>query len=186
MNEIRHLSMDELKDGLTHIRQAPTDHGPLVMIVRRPEIGAREVLARGELNTVEGLAGDGWARRKGSLMPGNLPNPDAQLTLMNTRAAALVAQDEARWAMAGDQLYVDLDLSLENLPAGTRLAIGQAVVEITALPHTGCEQFKQRFGLDALRFVNSPEGKELRLRGVNAKVITAGVVQTGDWVQKID
>jgi hypothetical protein len=102
MNEIRHLSMDELKDGVAHIRQSPADHGPLVMIVRRPEIGAREVLAQGELNLVEGLAGDGWARRKGSLMPGNLPNPDAQVTLMNTRAVALVAQDEARWALAGD------------------------------------------------------------------------------------
>lgn len=185
MSDVKHLSMQELENGLGNIRLAPSDDGQLVLIVRRSEPDKRETLLQAELNGVEGVAGDNWSRRSGTIMPGNLPNPNTQLTLMNSRAVALVAQSEERWPLAGDQLYVDMDLSIENLPAGTRLSIGQAIIEVSALPHTGCEKFKQRFGLDALKFVNSPEGKSLRLRGLNAKVIMPGTIQVGALVQKI-
>ncbi len=112
-------------------------------------------------------------------------HPDMQLNLMNTRVIALVAQDEARWSLAGDQLYVDLDLSKENLPAGTQLALGSAVIEVTDQPHTGCQKFVSRFGADAMKFVNSPVGKELCLRGINARVVHPGTIRAGDVVKKL-
>jgi MOSC domain-containing protein YiiM len=108
-----------------------------------------------------------------------------QLNLINARLIALLAQDKARWPLAGDQLYVDLDLSEENLPPGTRLTIGAAVIEVTDQPHTGCKKFAARFGADAVKFVNSPEGKALHLRGINAKVVQGGTIRAGDTVRKI-
>jgi MOSC domain-containing protein YiiM len=108
-----------------------------------------------------------------------------QLNIMNARAAALVAQAPERWQLAGDQLYIDLDLTDENLPPGTWVAIGAAIIEISAQPHTGCAQFLQRFGSDALKFVNSPVGKKLHLRGINAWVIQPGVIRIGDIVRKV-
>jgi MOSC domain-containing protein YiiM len=152
--------------------------------VRRPAKGQREVLEEGRLDLVEGLVGDNWRTRGELATPKRLPNPDTQLTLMNARAAQLIAGSRERWALAGDQLYVDLDLSQANLPAGTRLAIGTALVEVTAEPHTGCKQFVGHFGMEAMLFVNSPEGRALCLRGINTRVVQAGVVRVGDRAAK--
>ena len=177
-----YVAQEELVAGLERIRQAPRDGGPLLRIVRRPRPGEREELDEGRLDLAEGLVGDGWSRRR-SRRGG--PNPDAQLTLMRSRVAELVAGDPERWGLAGDQLYVDLDLSEENLPAGSRLAIGSAVVELTPPPHTGCKKFVERFGMEAMLFVNSPEGRALRLRGANAKVVEPGSIAVGDVVRKL-
>jgi hypothetical protein len=183
-NVLRHLTTDELEAGLEAIRSAPRDQGVLELIVRRPAIEAREVLEVGELHPDYGLVGDTWSKRGSSRTSDGKRHPDMQINIMSTRAVALVAQSRDRWALAGDQLYVDLDLSGRNLPAGTRLALGSAVVEISAEPHTGCAKFVSRFGLDAMKFVNSPTGRELNLRGVNARVIQAGTVRVGDIVRK--
>ncbi|HEY8527944.1 MAG TPA: MOSC domain-containing protein [Acidimicrobiales bacterium] len=177
-----HLSTAALEAGLDTVRAAPADDGRLELIVRRPAVGEREELAEGQLDTAEGLVGDSWRARGSRRGPAD---PDAQITLMNARAALLVAVDPARRALAGDQLYVDLDLSESNLPPGTRLAIGDAVIELSAKPHTGCAKFSARFGKEALRFVNSPEGRKLRLRGANARVVVGGTVRAGDRVRKL-
>jgi hypothetical protein len=181
----RFLTLQELEAGLETIRQSPQDSGALELIVRRPQTEERELPDAAELDVVEGLVGDNWRTRGSSRTADGSAHPDMQLTLMNVRAVALVAQDRSRWPLAGDQLYVDLDLSQDNLPPGTRLAIGEAVVEVTAVPHTGCKKFAARFGVDAMKFVNTPEGKRLQLRGINAKVVQAGKIQVGDIVRKI-
>jgi hypothetical protein len=183
MVDITYLATAELEAGLDSIRQSPADSGLLEMIVRRPALGEREVLDEGCLDLIEGLIGDTWRARGSSSTPDGSADPDAQITLMNARAVALIAGDRERWPLAGDQLYVDLNLSGANLPPGTRLAIGSAVVAITAVPHTGCAQFRERFGVDALRFVNSPAGRSLNLRGVNTRVVQAGDIRVGDVVK---
>lgn len=176
----RHLTTVELEAGLEHVCAAPRGSGRVELVVRRPEEGERELLEAGELERGTGLAGDRWARGK----RGRRPNPDTMLTLMSARVADLVAAgDRERWALSGDQLYVELDLSEEHLPAGARLAVGDAVVEITPPPHTGCKKFVTRFGIDAMCFVNSAEGRPLRLRGANARVVEAGVVRPGDEIR---
>ena len=180
-----HLSQAQLEAGLEDIRRSPTDEGCVELIVRRPAEDEREVLEEGELDLAEGLVGDTWRFRGSSRTADGGPHPDMQLNVINSRAAALVAAGTDRRALAGDQLHLDLDLSAENLPAGTRLALGSAVIEVTDQPHTGCKKFSARFGADALRFVNSPEGKALRLRGLNAKVVVPGTVRTGDPVKKL-
>lgn len=173
---------DELDAGIEHIRSSPRNVGTLGMIVRRPAVGEREVLASGELDLAVGLVGDTWIDRGSRRTDDGSSHPDMQLNIMNARAIDLIAGDRSRWPLAGDQLYVDLDLGHDHLPAGTRLAMGDAVVEVTDQPHTGCAKFSARFGLDALRWVNSPVGKELRLRGLNAKVIRPGTITAGDTV----
>ena len=182
--EIRHLTLEELNAGLAEIRRSPADKGVLQVIMRRPGIGERELLEMGRLDLESGLVGDNWRTRGELATPKRVPNPDAQLTLMNSRVAQLVAGSRDRWHLAGDQLYVDLDLSLANLPAGTRLAIGSALIEVTAEPHTGCKKFVERFGMDAMTFVNTPEGKQLCLRGINTRVVESGTVRVGDIVTK--
>ena len=182
--EAKHLTTDELNAGLEQILQAPADGGVLQLIARRPAIGERELLEEGQLDLVTGLVGDNWMTRGELATPKRPPNPDAQMTIMNTRVADLVAGSQARWPLAGDQLYVDLDLSLANLPPGTRLAIGSATIEVTAVPHTGCKKFVERFGMDAMTFVNTPEGKQLCLRGINTRVVEAGTIRVGDAVTK--
>src|SRR5688572_22232423 len=147
-----HLTMEALEAGLALIRQSPQDRGTLDLIVRRPEVNAREALEQGELDPVEGLVGDNWAARAGFRKGGRTPRPDTQLNVMNSRVIALVAQDKSRWPLAGDQLFLDLDLSADNLPAGSQLAIGTAVIEVTPEPHTGCYKFVSRFGVDAMKF----------------------------------
>lgn len=182
---IKHLTMKELEAGLDAIREAPKDEGVLRLIVRRPQIEEREVLQEGELHPAEGLVGDSWLTRGSSSTADGSANPDMQLNIMNARAAALVAQDKERWQLAGDQLFIDMDLSAENLPAGTQLAIGSAVIEVTPPPHTGCKKFVSRFGLDAMKFVNSAVGRELHLRGINARVIQPGVIRVGQLAKKL-
>ena len=180
-----HRSTAELEAGLDHVRQSPSDGGRLELVVRRPAIGEREELAAGQLDLAEGLVGDTWSVRPSRASADGGPHPECQLNVMNSRMAALVAVDPARRSLAGDQLFVDLDLSQENLPPGTRLAIGSAVIEVTARPHTGCDKFVSRFGRDAMRFVNSPIGRALRLRGLNARVVQGGTVRPGDAVHKV-
>ncbi len=178
-------TLEALSASLPHIQQAPKVEGTLALIVRRPQVDAREVLDEAELNSVEGLAGDTWNQRGSSRTADGSPHPDMQLNLMNVRVVEAVAGSIKRWPLAGDQLFVDFDLSQANVPAGTRLSIGGAVIEITPQPHTGCGKFSARFGVDALKFVNSPDGRTLGLRGVNAKVITPGRVRAGDSVRKL-
>lgn len=185
IGKIKHLTMKELEAGLEEIRQAPKDEGLLQLIVRRPQVEEREILEEGELHLHEGLVGDSWIRRASSRTADGSPHPDMQINVMNARVAALVAQDKSRWHLAGDQLYLDMDLSAENLPAGTHLAIGSAVIEVTPPPHTGCKKFVARFGLDAMKFVNSSVGRELHLRGINAKVVQPGIIRVGNVVNKL-
>jgi MOSC domain-containing protein YiiM len=180
-----HLTMQQLEAGLDHIRQAPKDNGTLELIVCRPSEDERESMPVAELDVHEGLVGDNWKARGSKRTDDHSAHPHMQLTLMNSRVAHLLAQNRQRWSLAGDQLYVDLDLSAENLPAGTRLAIGSAVVEVTAEPHTGCRKFAARYGQDAMKFVNSEVGKRLHMRGINARVVQSGTVRVGDAVVQI-
>jgi MOSC domain-containing protein YiiM len=181
---VRHLTWAELETGLETIKQAPKDRGRVELIVRRPHVGAREVLEIGELSVEEGLVGDSWHKRRHPRTPDGLPHPDTQLNVMNARAIALIAQDRSRWPLAGDQLFLDMDISPENLPAGTQLQIGTAVIEVTAEPHTGCAKFVERFGVDAMKFVNSTVGRAHNLRGLNAKVVRPGTIRVGDLVSR--
>ena len=182
---IRQLTIDELVAGLDGIREAPADGGVLEMIVRRPAVGVRETLEEGELDPAAGLVGDTWSSRGSRRTADGSPHPAMQINVMSARVVALLAQDRSSWPLAGDQLFVDLDLSEANLPAGTRLAIGDAVIEVTAEPHTGCGKFAARFGVDATKFVNSRERRDLHLRGINARVVRPGVLRVGDAVSKL-
>jgi len=181
-----HLTKQQLEAGLDTVFQSPKNEGALAMIVRRPVTEQREVLVNAELDIVEGLVGDNWRARGSSATKDGSAHPEMQLNIMNTRVIDLVAQTKERWPLAGDQLYIDLDLSDENLPPGTRLAIGSALIEVTAEPHTGCKKFVDRFGLEAMKFVNSGLGKTINLRGINAKVIQSGQIATNDLVKKVD
>jgi hypothetical protein len=184
MVDVKHLSPRELEAGLGYIRRAPRNHGRLELIVRRPHLGERELLDEGELDLLDGLVGDSWRTRGCPLTADGLCDPERQVTVMNVRAAALVAVEPARRPLAGDQLYIDLDISEDNLPPRARLTIGSAVLEVTAPPHTGCKKFTARFGIEAMKFVNSPVGRRLRLRGMNTRVIQRGVIRVGDAVYR--
>jgi hypothetical protein len=185
MIDVMHLTMSELEAGLDTICQSPKDAGVLELIVRRPQIDEREVLEEGRLDLIEGLVGDTWRTRGSSRTADGSAHPDMQINIMNARVIALVAQQKDRWPLAGDQLFVDLDLSAENLPPWTRLALGSAVLMVTDQPHTGCKKFMARFGLEALQFISSPIGKQLNLRGINAKVVQPGVIRVGDVLRKV-
>lgn len=174
-----------LEESIDQIREAPADGGTVELIARRPAVDEREVLTEARLDTHDGLVGDTWRARGSSRTPDGGPNPEAQITLMSARAAAAIAGERERWALAGDQIYVDLDISQTNLPPGSRVQIGSAVIEFSETPHTGCAKFSARFGNDALRFVNSEVGRELRLRGANCRVVIAGVVRPGDTIRKL-
>lgn len=180
-----HPTMQELLAALPAIREAPRERGVLKLVVRRPAKGEREVLGEGTLDLAEGLVGDNWRRRGSSRTADGSAHPDMQLNVMSSRAIAAVARTPERWHLAGDQLFIDMDLSLESLPAGTRLSLGSAVIEVTPQPHTGCKKFVERFGVDAMMFVNSEEGRALRLRGLNAKVIRPGAIRPGDPVERV-
>ncbi len=185
MRVLQHAELTLLDESLDHIRAAPADGGSVQLIVRRPAVDDREVVAEAHLDVHDGLEGDTWLVRGSPRTPDGGPNPEAQLTLMNARAAAAMAGDRERWPLAGDQLYVDLDISRANLPPGSRVQIGSAVIEFSEPPHTGCAKFSSRFGIDALKFVNSETGRELRLRGANCRVVVAGTVRTGDAIRKL-
>lgn len=182
---ITHLTTEQLDAGLDHVRRAPADSGTLLMIVRRPDIDQREVLPVGDLDVDVGLVGDTWNVRGSASTPDGSSNPEAQVTIINSRALDLMAQSEDRWQLSGDQLVIDIDMSMENLPAGTRLSIGSAVIEISEKPHTGCVKFADRYGKDALRFVSTPLGRDMRLRGVNTRVVQSGTIRAGDTVEKV-
>ncbi len=174
----RYLSATQLEAGLDLSGTSPKDEGRLEMIVCRPKIDERQVLNEAQLDTQMGLVGDNWSLREPAMR-------EAQITIMNSRIIQLVAQDRSLWPLAGDQLFVDLDLSIDNLPPGQQIALGTAILEVSALPHTGCSKFTERFGIDANRFVNSPEGRQMRRRGLNAKVVQPGVIRVGDIAKKI-
>jgi hypothetical protein len=180
-----HLDAAALAAGLDEIRRSPRDGGAVILVVRRPGVDLREALTEAVLDPVDGLVGDTWRARGSRHTEDGLADPQAQLTLMNARAAALVAGGPQRRELAGDQLFVDLDLSGHNLPPGTRLQIGEAVIEVSQKPHRGCEKFAARFGHEALRFVNSEVGRELNLRGVNTRVVVGGRLRIGDPVRKL-
>jgi hypothetical protein len=184
--EAVHGTYEDFEAGLANLQRSPKDAGRLELIVRRPAVDQREILDVGTLDLEDGLVGDTWRARGSSRTDHGSAHPDMQLNVMNARAAALVAGPTSRWALAGDQLYVDFDLSVDNLPPGTRLAIGSAVIEITDEPHRGCAKFSARFGKEALRFVNSEIGMALHLRGVNARVVQPGSVRNGDTVSKVN
>lgn len=178
-----YLSRAELADGLEAIRDAPREEGVLKLIVRRPAVDIREVLEVGEVDLDEGLLGDNWRVRGSSSTPDGKCDPLGQITVTSWRAMNLVARTPDRVQLAGDQLYVDLDIGRANLPTGTLLSIGTGVLEVTAKPHKGCAKFAARFGKDALRFVNIGPGDELRLRGINTRVVRPGRIQSGDLVK---
>ena len=182
---MQHLSTEELTAGLRHIQQSPRDYGQLHLIVIRPEDLQRKELASCEVSSRLGVHGDTWANGCWKSTEDGSPDPDVQVTLTNCRAIDLISGGRDRWALAGDQFYVDLELSDENLPAGTQLSLGTAILQITDTPHNGCGLFQERYGRDAVLFVNSAEGKRLHLRGIYAKVIQDGLVTVGDTVTKL-
>jgi hypothetical protein len=181
--DMEHLPMEQLVAGLDEVRKAPADDGRVELLVRRPAVDEREVVDQVELDGAVGVVGDNWKDKGSSRTPDGSADPLKQLTIMNVRAASLVAGDPERRPLAGDQIYVDLDISTKNAPPGTRLELGTAVVEITEPPHRGCAKFAARFGRDALKLVNSDVGVALNLRGVNAKIVTPGTVRLGDRVK---
>ena len=180
------LSATELDALADEVRRSPSDSGTLDLVVARPAAGERDVQDEGQLDAEVGLVGDNWAERSSSRTDDGSAHPDMQLNIINSRFSAGIARgDHERQILAGDQLHVDFDLSETNIPPWTRLQIGEAVIEITDQPHTGCAQFSQRFGVDTMRFTRTEVGNELHLRGVNARVHTAGVIRPGDRIHKI-
>ena len=183
--EIKHLSTPDLEAGLEQIRNSPKNQSVLDMIVSRPEEDAREIMELADLDVVVGLVGDTWQDRPSARSGDGKAHPDMQITLMNSRVADLVAQSKERWPLSGDQLFADLDLSKTNVPSGTRISVGKAVLEATDQPHTGCKKFASRFGVDALKFISSPATEVLQLRGINLKVVEGGEIKPGDIVKKL-
>lgn len=181
-----HLTRDELQAGLPHILASPQDDGLLEAIVIRPEHGVRQELQSCEISLAGGTHGDHWAKGCSKTTENGKPHPDVQICIMNSRCIAHIAQARERWALAGDNLFMDLDLSPENLPVGQRLRIGTAVIEITDTVHAGCASFAERYGQSAVVFVNARKGSALRLRGVYARVVVDGLVSAGDRVAKVN
>jgi len=185
-NMLKDVELTRLEASLDQIRQAPVDAGTVELIVARPDVDQRVVLTEARLDLTSGLEGDTWRARGSSRTADGSANPEAQLTLMNSRvAAAVAAGDRERWPLAGDQLFVDLDISVANLPPGSRVQIGSAVIEFSEAPHTGCAKFVARYGIEAQKFVNSTIGRELRLRGANCRVVVAGTIRQGDVIRKV-
>jgi hypothetical protein len=177
-----HPDADILAAGLEHVRQSPADTGTVELLVTRPAVDERVVREAVAVDVDRGLLGDTWVDRVSRRMADGSANPDAQVTVMNARAALLVAGSRDRMPLAGDQVYVDLDLSVDNLPTGTILELGDCALMVTAEPHTGCAKFSARFGVDALRLTATPDGRRLRLRGINTRVVRPGVLHVGDTV----
>ncbi len=185
MTTIGHKTFAELDAFLDQVRGSPRDAGTVELIVRRPQTGDREVLTLAGLDVTEGLVGDNWQSRGSRHTEDGSAHPEMQLNIANAWAVSAVAGESERWPLAGDQFYVDFDISESNLPPGTRLALGEAEIEVTAIPHLGCQKFAQHFGRDALRWVNSELGRSLHLRGINARVISGGAVRAGDAIRKL-
>lgn len=183
--DIRHATYSELEERLELVRLSPKDRGTIELIVRRPRVDEREILDEAQLSEADGLVGDWWSDTKSSDAEEAGIRALCQVTLMNARALDMIAGSRERWAIAGDQIIVDFDLSEDNVPAGTRLALGDAVLEVTPKPHLGCGKFTARFGSEATKFFNSPVGREMHLRGIHARVVKAGVVRHGDEVTRL-
>lgn len=181
----KYLSTEEVEAGVENIKESPKNNGVLQLIVRRPETETREIISTGKINFENGLEGDNWKPRGSRHTPDNSADPEAQITLMNSRVIDLLANDKENWQLAGDQLFVNMDLSIENLPPLSQIQMGSAILEISAKPHTGCKKFSGRFGIEALVFISTPLGKSLRMRGVNAKVIQAGEIHVGDVIRRV-
>jgi hypothetical protein len=181
---VEHLSRKSLEAGLGRIRESPRDAGRVVLIVRRPAVGQRDLPAEAVLDPAAGLDGDNWLARGSTRTPDGSADPHMQITVMNARVAELVAGGTERMPLCGDQLYVDLDLSVDNLPAGSMLVVGQVVLRVSEAPHLGCAKFVERFGAEAMRFVNSRRGRGLRLRGMNTRIVVPGTVRIGDVAAK--
>jgi MOSC domain-containing protein YiiM len=184
VNEI--LNATELESSIIELAASPQDNGTVEMIVCRPNLSERRVLEQADFDTDEGLLGDNWKARGSRHTEDGKAHPEMQVTLMSSRIIQAIAKERSRWSLAGDQLFLDIDLSEENLPTGQQIAIGTVILEISAYPHTGCKKFTERYGSEATRFVNSREGRQLRRRGVNAIVIQSGTISTGDTVVKIE
>jgi hypothetical protein len=182
---MEHLSRQQLAAGLSLICDSPRDRGRVVLVVRRPVTGERDLPAQVTLDEVGGLAGDNWLARGSKNTPDGSADPQRQVTVMNSRVAELVAGGTDRMPLAGDQLFIDLDLSVSHLPAGSLLAVGQAVLRVSEAPHLGCAKFVERFGAEAMRFVNSGAGRQLRLRGMNTRVVAPGTVRLGDLAARV-
>ncbi len=180
-----HRTQQELIAYLAQLPTASTEHGKVLAVFARPQVGVRERLREAILDVEQGLIGDNWKARGSRRMADGSAHPDMQVTLMNAHVLDAIAGNPERWALAGDQLIVDLDVSSANLPPGTRLRAGNAILEITAQPHNGCAKFAQRYGADALAFVNTVQGREQRLRGVYARVVHSGPVREGDVIAKL-
>ena len=181
---MKHASKKELQKAVEEIMRSPSDGGTVQMIVRRPSEGEREVLPGGRLSPEDGLEGDNWKTRGSKSTPDGKANPETQVTLMNTRVISAIAGTEDRWPLAGDQIFVDLDLGPGSLPPGARFRIGEALLEVSKIPHTGCKKFAERFGVEATKFVGSASGRENNFRGINAIVIEAGEIKIGDIAWK--
>jgi hypothetical protein len=180
----RHRTLAELNASLDDVRASPQECGELRLIVRRPLVNSREILEEAELDEAAGLVGDTWSTRRSSRTADGTPHPEMQITLMSVRVIGVICPDTTRWPLAGDQLFVDFDLAQANLPPGTRLRVGSAILEITRAPHTGCGKFVERFGVDAMKWVNAPEGRALNLRGIYARVLQSGAIALGDAIVK--
>jgi hypothetical protein len=175
-----HRPFAEIERIAAGLGSSPTDNGIVEMIVCRPATEERQVLSDGELDTMHGLRGDNWETRSS-----DSADQLRQITLMNSRVAQAIAGDRDRWQLAGDQLIVNLDLSIDSLPAGTRLQIGEAIAEVTEPPHTGCAKFAGRFGADALAWANGAGGRQQRRRGMYVRVLASGTVRQGDVIRKL-
>lgn len=180
-----HPTLEELEKGLEMIGPSPKNRGVLEMIVSRPTDNERQEVSSAILEVEDGLVGDNWRLRGSRRTKDGKAHPEMQIAIMNSRIISLVAKERSRWPLAGDQLFIDLDLSQDNLPPGQKLLIGEALLEITEMPHTGCDKFTARYGPGAIRFVNSEEGREKRRRGIYARVIRSGRIRVNDVVTKI-
>ena len=174
----RHLSSADLDARLRALPGAPKDAGRLALIVCRSSEGVRETPERVHLSAEEGVPGDGWGRRTPR-------RPEAQLAVMRRDVAELIANGQPLTTF-GDNLFVELDISAANLPVGSRLRMGGAIVEVTPLPHDGCGKFKGRFGSDALRFVNAKPTRDQNLRGIYWRVVESGEVAVGAPIQVLE
>jgi GNAT superfamily N-acetyltransferase len=182
----RHRTREEMLAFLPTLDALPRDAGTVRLVVARPASGGREVLSEGRLAADVGLVGDNWLPRGSRHSADGSALLDMQLNLTSYAMIEFLAQEGDRVALAGDQLYLDLDLSHDNLPTGTQLHFGVegagAVVVVTDTPHQGCAKFINRYGREAMTFVNGPEGKPRRLRGLCARVVRDGAVRPGDQV----
>lgn len=174
----RHVPADELSRRFAELTPPPRDAGSVRLLVRRGwHQGRREEPASVMLSASEGMPGDSWSRSEGR-------TPDSQLTAMEVGVAEMIANGQP-WSLFGDQLYLDLDLSAENLPVGSAVAVGEAVLEVTPKPHKGCAKYQARFGADALRLISRPDLRPRHLRGIYLRVVTDGLVRVGDAVEVV-